>query len=166
MAEELRKRNEIEEKYKWDLTHIYPSDEAWQKEYDEVMAQLDTLDAYDGHVAENPKKAILAIDALGERASKLYDYAFLRKETDNTDNTALALKDKGIRLYVMLNTKASFLEPELLQMPAEDLQALLDDPEMKDYDAMLRRGGGAGRDFFCPDGCGYEISADYPAGRQ
>ena len=28
MAEEIRKRSEIEEKYKWDLTHIYASDEA------------------------------------------------------------------------------------------------------------------------------------------
>ena len=139
MAEELRKRSEIEDKYKWDLTHIYPSDEAWQKEYDQVMAQLGTLDVYDGHVAEDPKKAILAVDALSESMSKLFDYAFLRKETDNADNTALALKDKGMRLYVMLSTKASFLEPELLQMPEKDLQALLEDPELKDYDAMLRR---------------------------
>ena len=31
MAEEIRKRNEIEDKYKWDLTHIYASDEAWER---------------------------------------------------------------------------------------------------------------------------------------
>ena len=65
MAEELRKRSEIEDKYKWDLTHIYPSDEAWQKDYDEVMALSDTLDAYNGHVAEDPKAPILAVDAIG-----------------------------------------------------------------------------------------------------
>ena len=32
MAEEIRKRSEIEEKYKWDLTHIYASDEEWEKD--------------------------------------------------------------------------------------------------------------------------------------
>ena len=139
MAEELRKRSEIEDKYKWDLTHIYASDEDWRKDYDEVTALSDTLDAYNGHVAENPKAPILAVDAIGERVMKLYDYAFLRKETDNTDNAAQALKDKALRLYVTMETKASFLEPELLEMPEEQLKALLEDPELKDFDAMLRR---------------------------
>ena len=32
MEDEIRKRSEIEEKYKWDLTHIYASDEAWEKD--------------------------------------------------------------------------------------------------------------------------------------
>ena len=139
MAEELRKRDEIEEKYKWDLTHIYPSDEAWEKDYDDVMALAGAMSVYDGHVAEDPKKAITEVNRMYERIMPVFDYAFLRKETDNTDSTAQALKDKAMRLYVTAMTNTSFLEPELLEMKEEDLQALMDDPEMKDYDAMLRR---------------------------
>ena len=139
MAEELRKRDEIEEKYKWDLTHIYPSDEAWEKDYDDVMALAGAMSVYDGHVAEDPKKAITEVNRMYERIMPVFDYAFLRKETDNTDSTAQALKDKAVRLYVTAMTNTSFLEPELLEMKEEDLQALMDDPEMKDYDAMLRR---------------------------
>ena len=139
MAEELRKRDEIEEKYKWDLTHIYPSDEAWEKDYDDVMALAGSMSAYDGHVAEDPKKAITEVNRMYERIMPVFDYAFLRKETNNTDSTAQALKDKAMRLYVTAMTNTSFLEPELLEMKEEDLQALMDDPEMKDYDAMLRR---------------------------
>ena len=139
MAEEIRKRSEIEDKYKWDLTHIYASDEAWEKDYDAVTAEVGTLAAFDGHVAEDPKKAITEVNRMYERIMPVFDYAFLRKETDNTDSTAQALKDKAMRLYVTAMTNTSFLEPELLEMKEEDLQALMDDPEMKDYDAELRR---------------------------
>ena len=62
MADEIRKRSEIEEKYKWDLTHIYASDEAWEKDYDAVTAEIGTLAAFDGHVSEDPKKAIISVD--------------------------------------------------------------------------------------------------------
>ena len=80
MAEEIRKRSEIEDKYKWDLTHIYASDEAWEKDFNDVMAMTGTLSEFDGHVAENPKKAIIAVFKLYERIMPVYDYAFLRKE--------------------------------------------------------------------------------------
>ena len=43
MAEEIRKRSEIEDKYKWDLTHIYASDEAGDKDFNDVMAMTGTL---------------------------------------------------------------------------------------------------------------------------
>ena len=139
MAEELRKRSEIEDRYKWDLTHIYASDEAWEKDYNEVTAAADVLDELNGHVAENPKKAVITVFELFERMAPIYEYAFLRKETDNADSTAQALKDRALRLYVTLSARAAFLEPELLEMPEEQLKALAKDPEMQDYDAMLRR---------------------------
>ena len=139
MAEEIRKRSEIEDRYKWDLTHIYASDEAWEKDYDAVMAEIGALSAFDGHVAENPKKAIITVDETVQKILPIYEYAFLRKETDNADNEAQALKDKAMRLYVTAMTVTSFLEPELLEMPEEELKALAEDPDLKDYDALLRR---------------------------
>jgi oligoendopeptidase F len=139
MAEEIRKRSEIEEKYKWDLTHIYASDEAWEKDYQAAEAEIGTLSAFDGHVAEDPKKAIITVNETVEKIMPIYEYAFLRKETDNADSTAQGLKDRAMRLYVTAMTVTSFLEPELLEMPEEALKALAEDPEMRDYDAMLRR---------------------------
>jgi len=139
MAEELRKRSEIEEKYKWDLTHIFPSDEAWEKAYNEAMAEVQGLSVLDGHVAEDPRKAIVTVQTVIDRIIPIYEYAFLRKETDNTDPAAQALKDRAMRLYVTAMTCGAFLEPELLAMPEENLRALAADPAMKDYDAMLRR---------------------------
>ena len=68
----------------------------------------------------------------------VYEYAFLRKETDNADPSAQALKDRAIRLIVQMQTAAAFMEPELLGMDETVLKALAEDPEMSDYDAYLR----------------------------
>ena len=77
MANEIRKRSEIEERYKWDLTHIFASDEAWEKEYDAAMAETKTLSAYDEHTAENPKAAIIAVHKLFERISPPTEYVIV-----------------------------------------------------------------------------------------
>ena len=139
MSNEIRKRSEIEDRYKWDLTHIFPSDEAWEKAYDEAMAEAQAVAALDGHVAEDPRKAIITVQGMYDRILPVYEYAFLRKETDNTDPAAQALKDRAMRLYVTATACSAFLEPELLELPEAELKALAADPAMQDYDAMLRR---------------------------
>ena len=139
MANEIRKRSEIEDRFKWDLTHIFSSDEAWEKAYAEAMDAAQALAALDGHVAEDPRRAIVSVYQVYDQITPVYCYAFLRKETDNADPAAQALKDKATRLYVTAMTCSAFLEPELLELPEEELKALAAEPEMKDYDAMLRR---------------------------
>ena len=138
MAEQLKNRNEIDAKYKWDLTHIFPNDEAWQAAYDQAMAAVSRVAALDGHVAENPGKAIREVYAFQEEFMPVMEYAFLRKETDNTDPVAQGLKDQAIRLAVTAGAATAFLQPELLELPEAELEALRNSPEMADFDAMLR----------------------------
>ena len=135
---QLRKREEIDSRYKWNLTHIYPDLPAWEKDYAEVSALVDAYAAYDGHVAENPRQAIRDYFALQDRLTPVYCYAFLRQEADNADSEAQALKDRAMSLIVKAETAGSFLQPELLAMDEAALQALMADPEMADYSAYLR----------------------------
>ncbi len=138
MAESIRKREEIEAQYKWNLTHIYPSDEAWQQDYDRVAGRLKEAEALNGRVAEDPKKAICTYFDIQEQMMPVFEYAFLRKETDNADPKAQGLKDRAIRLAVQASAAGAYLEPELLALPDEQLHSLLQDPELSAYDAYLR----------------------------
>ncbi len=138
MAESIRKREEIEAQYKWNLTHIYPSDEAWQQDYDRVAGRLKEVEALNGRVAEDPKKAICTYFDIQEQMMPVFEYAFLRKETDNADPKAQGLKDRAIRLAVQASAAGAYLEPELLALPDEQLHSLLQDPELSAYDAYLR----------------------------
>ena len=139
MAENMRKREEIEAKYKWDLTAIFPSDREWEQALNAATEHVAGAAAFDGRVAEDPKGAIRTYQALIDEIIPIYEYAFLRKETDNTDPQAQALKDRAMRLYVMGMPATAFLQPELLALPEETLEALEKDPEMKDFDAMIRQ---------------------------
>lgn len=138
MAQAIRNRNEIDGKYKWNLGHIYASDEAWQAAYDQLAGTIGNITAFQGKVAEDPKGAIKAYFQIQKEILPVYEYAFLRKETDNADPTAQGLKDRAIRLLVQLQTATAFVEPELLEMDEGALQALAQDPEMTNYDAFLR----------------------------
>ncbi|HKF40398.1 MAG TPA: hypothetical protein VKB21_04885, partial [Candidatus Acidoferrum sp.] len=42
-AAQERDRSKVPEQYKWDLTAIYPSDQAWQEQKAKLMAELPKL---------------------------------------------------------------------------------------------------------------------------
>ena len=138
MAHEIRTRDQIDPRYQWDLTHIYPSDAAWEAARSELAAEVKRCAAWNGRVAENPAQAIRDIYALHEALGPVYWYASLRKDSDNADETAQALVARATALAVELSTAVSFLEPELSELPEETLTSLMNDPAMADYSEFLR----------------------------
>lgn len=138
MAEQLKKRSDIEEKYKWKLEHIYPTDEAWEAAYNELSEKLKAFAAYDGKVAENPRKIIREFFELMDELTPVFMYAELKREADNGDAVAQAQNDRVMALGVQASTATSFLQPELLAMDESVLKEMMNDPEMSDYSAFLR----------------------------
>lgn len=138
MATEIRTHDQIDPKYQWNLTHIYPSDSAWETALNELAEAVGRCARWNGKVAEDPRQAIRDVYALYEALDPVNCYAFLRKETDNADETAQALVARESALRVELSTVSSFLEPELNELPEDTLKALMNDPEMADYSEYLR----------------------------
>lgn len=138
MAEQIKKRCEIDAQWKWDLTHIFPSDQAWEEARAAALETIKAFAARQGHVAEDPKGTIRAFFALYEKFAEIYEYAFLRQETDNSDTVAQGLKSKAMSLAVQLESQSAFLQPELLTLPAAELEALQTAPDMADYSEYIR----------------------------
>ena len=138
MAEQIKKRCEIDAQWKWDLTHIFPSDQAWEEARAAALETIKAFAARQGHVAEDPTGTIRAFFALYERFAEIYEYAFLRQETDNSDTVAQGLKSKAMSLAVQLESQSAFLQPELLTLPAAELEALQTAPDMADYSEYIR----------------------------
>ncbi|MBE5810249.1 MAG: oligoendopeptidase F [Clostridiales bacterium] len=134
---DIRRREDVAAQYKWDLTHIYPNDEAWEAAMASVLEEVKAFVQYDGKVAEDPRKVIRAYFELDEKMSPVFSYAFLRKETDNADPVAQSLKAKLMQTAVQVQTMMSFVEPELLAMDEAALKEIAADPEMKDYDTYI-----------------------------
>ena len=138
MGDMLKKRCEIEEKYKWNLAHIYPNEEAWENAFEEASRQIAGFAAYAGHVKENPRQVIREYFRIDDLLAPVFSYAFLAKETDNGDPVAQARASRVQMLGVQASTAAAFLDPELLEMDESELREIMNDPEMSDYSEYLR----------------------------
>ena len=134
---DIRRREDVAPQYKWDLTHIYPNDEAWEAAMAATFEEVKAFTAWEGKIAEDPRKAIREYFDLDEKMAPVFSYAFLRKETDNADTVAQTLKAKLMQTAVQVQTMLSFFEPELLAMDEAGLKEIAADPAMGDYDTFI-----------------------------
>ena len=130
----MKQRNEIPSEYKWDLTQLFESREAWEKECDEfekVIAEIPALKGTLGQSAESLYNAYEKLYAIDERFEKAVVYAHFSKVIDGGDPAALEMMSKVHTLIVKMNTAMSFLEPELMAIPEEKLNEFLKDEKLR-----------------------------------
>ena len=134
----LPARNEIDPKYRWDLTHIFAAQADWEAALKACEEKVKTVAAFEGKVAEDPRRVIRAYFAFQDELMPVIEYAFLSREGDNGDPEAQAMFMRAMGLITQASAAGAFLEPELLSMDESALQAMIDDPDMADYDAYLK----------------------------
>ena len=134
----LPKRSEIDPRYTWKLEHIFPNAAAWEQAYARAEEAVEAMRAWSGRTAENPKQIIREYFSLQEQLNTVIEYALLARECDNGDPQNQAQAARAMALAVKAEEAVSFLQPELLALPDETLDALCKDPGMRDYDSWLR----------------------------
>ena len=138
MAQELKPRNEMDARWQWHLEHIFATEEAYDQAFAQAKRQIEETRAFQGKVAQDPKGAIMAADALDCLLDRMAAYALMHKDEDGSDPVRQARAAKLESLLVEAQSAGAFLNPELLAMPEEQLQALARDPDFAAYSEMLR----------------------------
>ena len=141
MSSPLKERNEIDEQYRWDLSTLYASDEAFEEEFWKLDTCIANVAAFAGKLTDAAAvhacfEADTALDLL---LSDLFCYANLRRSEDTRAEDAQALYMRIYGKYVEAMTQTSFVRPELLSLPEETLQAIRDDEAMHDYAYTMER---------------------------
>ncbi|MDQ3656129.1 MAG: oligoendopeptidase F, partial [Chloroflexota bacterium] len=124
----------------WDLATIFPSDEAWTTAAGEVAALLAAATAHRGHLGESATRLDQALDdtmRVRLAMERLATYAMLRRDEDLTDNDAQARYERVIALSIEVSEALAFFDPELLALPAAELDALIADPALARYHHLL-----------------------------
>lgn len=114
-----RDRARIPDEYKWDLTHIYPSDEAWRKEKERVTAQFPGIEQYKGSLGSSAKSLLGCLDLvtnISKELARLYSYASMSSDQDTRDSRYLGMVQELTQVYSDFGARASFLEPEILKI--------------------------------------------------
>ncbi|SHH04937.1 oligopeptidase F. Metallo peptidase. MEROPS family M03B [Thermosyntropha lipolytica DSM 11003] len=140
-----KKRQDIGEEYKWKLSDIYPDEKAWYDDYSKVERLLGEMEKYKGKLGSSARELYEAIklsEEIERRGEKLYVYARMKRDEDNTLSSSQVLCDKAEMLGVKVNSQLSFMIPEMMDIPDEVLDKFLEEPELalyKHYFDELRR---------------------------
>jgi oligoendopeptidase F len=125
-AAELRDRKDIPDRFKWNLTHIFPDWTAWQAAYDTLESKIAQFAALQGTLAGGPDRLLTALrlrDDIGQLEYKVWYYAALMYDEDQRDNTINARRQQVQILFARTAQAAAWFDPELLGIPLEDARA-------------------------------------------
>lgn len=129
MAEQsTRKRNEIDEKYKWDLAKIYVNETLWEEDFQTLQQKIKAIAALQGTMPDSAEallKVLQTSHEMGRITEKLYVYARMRRDENNADQNYQALFDRAERLSVEASSAAAYIVPEILAIPEADLKNYL-----------------------------------------
>jgi oligoendopeptidase F len=138
---------EVDPKYTWDLTDLYPSVEAWNEARQGVLAQIPDIEGYEGKLASGPgalKRALDLVFATTKEAARVRVYAYLDSATDLRDPEATERQQLSQQMLAQLDGATSWIEPEILALGEERVRAYQRRaPGLKPYafylDNILRR---------------------------
>ena len=138
---ELKTRQEIAEQYKWRLEDIYPTDEAWEEEFQTLTGKVESLEGLRETMTQSAEalaEALRQIDEASHQLERLYVYARMRRDEDNGNSKYQALSDRASGLNVKLSAALAYVNPLLLSMDEAVLRGYMKDcPALADYRFML-----------------------------
>ena len=138
--DDIRIRAQIPDNYKWDMTALFQSNEAWEAEWGAVKAELEGLAALAGTLGEEESllRALKSMFGLSRRLELLFVYANCRRDEDNGDSTYQRLSDMAMQLYQSFMQAVAFIEPELLSLSEDHITAAMARDDFSDYRVYLK----------------------------
>lgn len=136
-VKKLPSRSEIKVEDTWKLEDIFASDDAWEKEFEEVKALIPQMEKFKGKLGESAQTLYNALqeqDELTMRVSKLYTYAHMRYDQDTTNSFYQGLNDRIKTLYTQIASALSYVTPEILSIEESKIkQYMAEHKELKLY---------------------------------
>ncbi len=137
----LPARADVDTKYKWNLEGAYAEDALWDAEHDEVGPMLERVAPLQGKLGESAQTLLEALqlrDEISRRVGRLFSYARMRRDEDNTISHYQAMDDKARSLSTRAQEATSFFNPEILAIGRDKIDAFMqEDDGLKIYAHMF-----------------------------
>ena len=118
-------REEIDSKYKWDLSSMFPSDEAFEAGLEELKAYCPKLLAFKGKIPTSAQ-ALLEFLQLEDQMNlllyKIINYAERKSDEDTRVAKYQAYVANATSAYTQVGEATSWFAAELLAIPAESVE--------------------------------------------
>jgi len=136
-------REEIDSKYKWDLSSMFPSDEAFEAGLEELKAYCPKLLAFKGKISTSAQ-ALLEFLQLEDQMTlllyKIINYAERKSDEDTRVAKYQAYVANATSAYTQVGEATSWFAAELLAVPAESVEKFyVEVPALEFYRRKLNK---------------------------
>jgi oligoendopeptidase F len=132
-----RDRGKIADQYKWDLTALYSSDQAWRSQKDKLAAELPKLREFRGKLGSSAQQLAGALETrsrLERELKRLQLYAHLISDEDTRVSTYQGMTQEMLQLSSTFDAEGSYIEPETLKVDPGALKKFLaQEPRLEVY---------------------------------
>ena len=127
-----RRREDVDDRYKWNLTDIFATWEDWEAGYKHLEAGIEKYAALKGTLAGGADRLLDAFrlsEELGQLAYRVWYFPSLRYDEDQRDNSVNAKRQQVQILFARWKQAESWFNPELLKIPLATVRAWMDASE-------------------------------------
>lgn len=139
---QMKVREELDDKYKWNLTDLYPSDEAWMKEKARIEKEIDKVTAFKGKLTESPESLLKAMEFYSDitkEMTRLYSYVSMLSDQDTRVSKYAGMKQEISQVLSTFSAKSSYFQPELLAADEKKLLSFFEKNEkLKPYEFFVK----------------------------
>lgn len=130
-------RDEIPEKYKWNLAEVYPTADAFEEDFKKVGQMVEDFRSHETTMLNSAADLLATIKdyySIMRLIEKMYSYASNAFNTDTSVNSAQALSARMTDLFNRAAAAAYFFTPGLTGLDSEKLEAWYAElPELAEY---------------------------------
>src|SRR5579862_9286857 len=121
----LRERDQIPDRFKWNLKNIFSGWDDWQTAFDELDRSIAAFQRLQGKLGQGPATLLAALkrrDDIGQLEYKVWYYASLWHDQDQRDNQINARRQQVQILFAREAQASAWFDPELLKIPIATVQ--------------------------------------------
>lgn len=141
-VKQLPSRDQVDPADCWDLTSLFPGDDAWEKAFAKWEKRIAGYAQFQGKLGDGAKTlaACLKFDLDHDRAGqRLGSYAYLKMAEDTTNSRYQAMHGRFINAVGRAAEAASYIRPEILAIAAPRMKRLLNERPLAPYRLLLER---------------------------
>ncbi|MEM7144896.1 MAG: oligoendopeptidase F [Verrucomicrobiota bacterium] len=116
------------EQISWDLTALYPDDEAWNTAREEVLGELEELENRKGTLGDGATGFYETHELLSDiyrKALRVHSYASLKADEDLRNAPNQEKDQLAQQMFSQVGQAASWIDPEILKLGREKVEAYL-----------------------------------------
>ena len=135
--ETILSRENIDNKYKWNLSDIYANWESWEKDLENLKEIIKEIPTFETSITTDEKKFIELIkleEKIQRMIDKLYLYPYMLRDLDSKDVVAAEKMQIIEHIYSEYSVISSWIVPKILEIPKETMDKWIErNPELHEH---------------------------------